>query len=88
MARAGSAGLGRHPHPLILLSDFPSTCPPHRSDTGKFTGGNFLAYLNDFSLNVREAIDKFRFHSQIPTMIEANLGGSGISTGWGCSRTK
>ena len=32
---------------------------------------NFLAYLNGFSPNVREIIDKFRFHSQIPTMIEA-----------------
>ncbi len=39
---------------------------------------DFEAYLNGFSPNVREIIDKFKFRNQIPTMIEANILGSVI----------
>ena len=37
---------------------------------------DFTAYLNGFSKNVQEIIDKFKFRNQIPTMIEANILGS------------
>ena len=39
---------------------------------------DFEAYLNGFSPNVREIIDKFKFRNQISTMIEANILGSVI----------
>jgi type I restriction enzyme M protein len=39
---------------------------------------DFTAYLNGFSKNVQEIIDKFKFRNQIPTMIEANILGSVI----------
>ena len=33
---------------------------------------DFEAYLDGFSPNVQEIIDKFKFHNQIPTVIEAD----------------
>lgn len=39
---------------------------------------NLNAYLNGFSPNVREIIDKFKFRNQIPTMVEANILGNVI----------
>ena len=39
---------------------------------------DFTAYLNGFSKDVQEIIDKFKFRNQIPTMIEANILGSVI----------
>jgi type I restriction enzyme M protein len=42
---------------------------------------DFEAYLNGFSPNVHEIIDKFKFRNQIPTMIEANILGSVIEFG-------
>lgn len=37
---------------------------------------DFIAYLDGFSPNVQEVIDKFKFRNQISTMIEANILGS------------
>lgn len=39
---------------------------------------SFEAYLDGFSPNVQEIINKFKFRNQIPTMIEANILGSVI----------
>lgn len=36
---------------------------------------NFEAYLDGFSANVREILDKFKFRNQIPTLIEADAVG-------------
>ena len=33
---------------------------------------NFEAYLDGFSPNVQEVLDKFKFHNQIPTLVEAD----------------
>ncbi|MGE3541758.1 MAG: N-6 DNA methylase [Candidatus Tectimicrobiota bacterium] len=37
---------------------------------------DFEAYLDGFSLNVQEILDKFKFRHQIPTLIEADILGS------------
>jgi type I restriction enzyme M protein len=37
---------------------------------------DFEAYLEGFSQNVQEILDKFKFRNQIPTLIEANALGS------------
>lgn len=37
---------------------------------------NFEAYLDGFSPNVREIIDKFKFRTQLETMTEANILGA------------
>jgi len=37
---------------------------------------DFEAYLDGFSENVREILDKFKFRNQIPTLIEADVLGS------------
>ena len=37
---------------------------------------DFEAYLEGFSPNVQEILDKFKFHNQIPTLIEADVLGS------------
>ena len=37
---------------------------------------DFEAYLDGFSLNVQEILDKFKFHNQIPTLLEADILGS------------
>lgn len=34
---------------------------------------NFEAYLDGFSPNVREVLDKFKFRNQIPTLVEADV---------------
>jgi len=39
---------------------------------------DFEAYLDGFSPNVQEILDKFKFRNQIPTMIEADILGSVI----------
>ena len=33
---------------------------------------NFEAYLDGFSPNVQEVLDKFKFRNQIPTLVEAD----------------
>ncbi len=37
---------------------------------------DFEAYLNGFSPNVQEILDKFKFRNQIPTLVEADILGS------------
>ena len=37
---------------------------------------DFEAYLDGFSPNVQEVLEKFRFHNQIPTLVEADVLGS------------
>ena len=37
---------------------------------------DFEAYLDGFSPNVQEVLEKFRFHNQIPTLVEADALGS------------
>jgi type I restriction enzyme M protein len=37
---------------------------------------NFEAYLDGFSANVQEILDKFKFRNQIPTLVEADILGS------------
>ncbi len=37
---------------------------------------DFQAYLDGFSPNVQEVLEKFRFHNQIPTLVEADALGS------------
>src|SRR6266581_589515 len=37
---------------------------------------DFEAYLDGFSLNVQEILDKFKFRNQIPTLLEADILGS------------
>jgi len=37
---------------------------------------DFEAYLDGFSANVQEILDKFKFRNQIPTLVEANILGS------------
>ena len=37
---------------------------------------DFEAYLDGFSPNVQEVLDKFKFHNQIPTLVEADVLGS------------
>jgi type I restriction enzyme M protein len=37
---------------------------------------DFEAYLEGFSPNVQEILDKFKFHNQIPTLIGADILGS------------
>jgi type I restriction enzyme M protein len=37
---------------------------------------DFEAYLDGFSSNVQEIVDKFKFRNQLPTLIEANILGS------------
>jgi len=37
---------------------------------------DFIAYLDGFSLNVQEILEKFKFRNQIDTMIEANILGA------------
>jgi type I restriction enzyme M protein len=37
---------------------------------------DFEAYLNDFSPNIQEILDKFKFRNQIPTLVEADILGS------------
>jgi len=39
---------------------------------------DFEAYLDGFSPNVQEILDKFKFRNQIPTLVEANILGSVI----------
>lgn len=39
---------------------------------------DFIEYLDGFSENVREIIDKFKFRNQIPTMIKADILGAVI----------
>jgi type I restriction enzyme M protein len=39
---------------------------------------DFESYLDGFSTNVQEILDKFKFRNQIPTMIEADIMGSVI----------
>jgi hypothetical protein len=39
---------------------------------------NFEAYLDGFSPNVQEILDKFKFRNQIPTLVEADILGSMI----------
>ena len=36
---------------------------------------DFEAYLDGFSPNVQEVLDKFKFHNQIPTLVEADVFG-------------
>ena len=40
---------------------------------------DFEAYLDGFSRNVQEILEKFRFRNQIPTLIEADILGSLIA---------
>jgi type I restriction enzyme M protein len=37
---------------------------------------DFEAYLDGFSPNVQEILDKFKFRNQIPTLVEADILGS------------
>ena len=37
---------------------------------------DFEAYLNGFSDNVQEILSKFKFHNQIPTLVETDILGS------------
>jgi len=39
---------------------------------------DFEAYLDGFSLNVQEILDKFKFRNQIPTLLEADILGKYI----------
>ena len=37
---------------------------------------DFVAYLDGFSPNVQEILEKFKFRNQIPTLVEADILGS------------
>ncbi|HLF96486.1 MAG TPA: class I SAM-dependent DNA methyltransferase [Methylococcaceae bacterium] len=43
------------------------------AETGQQHRRNFEAYLDGFSDNVREILDKFNFRNQIPKLVEANI---------------
>ena len=43
-----------------------------RSSTGQL-GSDFVAYLDGFSENIQEILDKFKFRNQIPTLVEADV---------------
>src|SRR5713101_706923 len=42
-------------------------------DSPKQLKANFEAYLDGFSPNVQEILDKFKFRNQIPTLVEADI---------------
>ncbi len=48
------------------LRDLPSRALPQQLEA------DFRAYLNGYSENVREILDKFKFNNQIPTLMEAD----------------
>ena len=54
----------------FLLRDLKSRTKMHQLKT------DFEAYLDGFSPNVQEILDKFKFRNQIPTMVEADILGS------------
>jgi len=70
-----------HQHPALCKAAkqaFYNTSPFNLRDlrsraTAAKLKADFTAYLDGFSPNVQEILDKFKFRNQIPTMIEADI---------------
>jgi len=66
-ALSQAAGQAFYNDSPFLLRDLPAR---HRAQQLQ---SDFEAYLDGFSSNVQEILDKFRFRNQIPTLVEADI---------------
>jgi len=71
-ALSNAAGQAFYNSSPFMLKDLKSRAKQQQLKT------DFIAYLNGFSPNVQEILEKFKFRNQIDTMIEANILGAVI----------